>query len=93
MTAERLLAEANVLKQDFAILMRVSRVTVHHWLRGAHEPSRVHAGRYKSLLETIQTAVDTGLLPGLLARDMPRERRVNYVRQQLAEARRQSKAS
>lgn len=94
MTTDELLKQAHVSKQDLANIMRVSRVSVHFWVRGDHEPSRPHAGRYESTLASIKSAVDTGLLPGdLVGNKVPRNQRTNYIRRQLAEVRRKAKTN
>jgi len=85
---EVLLRNAGMTKADLARLLRVSRVSAHQWLSGKYAPSPFHAPRLKDALETIQVAVDTGLLPGsLLEGKVSRVQRLPYIRHQLDSAR------
>jgi transcriptional regulator with XRE-family HTH domain len=57
-----ILKKAGLTGADFAVLARVSRVTVHRWLHGS-PVGKAHAPRVNSLLKLVNLAVEAKLLP------------------------------
>lgn len=62
-----IVAASGLTQKEFAALVRVSRVSVNHWIQGRRQPSQHVASRLTEVLKRITTAVETGTLPPLTA--------------------------
>ncbi len=63
------LEESGITKTEFSRMLGVSRMSLHHWHRGA-EPHPLLKHHAQMLLDGIQEAISGGLLPQRLT-DLP----------------------
>ena len=58
-----IVAASGLTQKEFAALVRVSRISVIHWMQGRCKPSRHVAPRLTEILKRVREAVDSGTLP------------------------------
>jgi len=71
------LAQAKIKQDEFALLTKVSRITVNGWING----KPVHPARsalLRTYLRIFRSALDIGILP--LRHGMPRDQRLDVLK-------------
>lgn len=54
---------SGLTQEEFAKILRVTRVTVNNWVHSKHPVHRLHADKVKRVLKAVGTAVDAGDFP------------------------------
>lgn len=73
---------AGLQPNDFAKVLKVSRVTASLWLNGHNQPHRLIRPKVDKLLDAITSAVENGDFP--VPKDMSRTERAGYIHGVLA---------
>ena len=69
---------ANITQADFALLTKVSRITVNAWVSGKSSPNGAREKTVKAWLYLINRAVQTGNLP--LPSGCAKQGRIDHIR-------------
>lgn len=80
------MATAGLTQTEFAALLGVTRVTVHHWVVKGTEPAPYLSNAILELLTKLETAVDEGVLPGPLVHLTPSRHTMEERRQIINDA-------
>lgn len=54
---------SGLTQEEFAKILRVTRVTVNNWVHSKHPVHRLHADKVKRVLRAVGAAVDAGDFP------------------------------
>lgn len=69
---------AGISQSEFALLMKVSRVSVNKWFTGKSKPRGLYDAKARGMIAVINKAVEQGLLP--LPEGVSRKQRVTEIK-------------